>query len=75
MRVCNDLFDKPVSSLPIAAYDAIAERVGLDVRNLAFQIALLLMKEGFAVRDQELHVTNLWPVNRRVVNLIKDAVG
>jgi hypothetical protein len=74
VRVRDDLFDDLVPARRIGTRNTIAERVPLDIFDLAEQVALFFVKEGFAVRDQELQVSDLWSINRRKVDFIQDAV-
>src|SRR6202023_3357715 len=46
----------------------------VDVVKVILQIALLFMKEALAVGEQQLHVTRLRTVDRRIINLVQRAV-
>ncbi len=74
MRIVDDLFRQRVPAFAIARRDPDAQRIGVDVCELVLEVSLLLVKEGLAVRDQKLHVTDLRPVDRRVINLVQNAV-
>lgn len=59
MRVRDDLFDDPISPLRVGARDAIAQRMTLDVLDLVDEVALLFVKEGLTIADEELEVSDL----------------
>ena len=74
MRIGDYLFRKPIAAFSIRALDVIAERMFLNVRNRAVQVAFLFVKERFPIRNEELHIARLWPVDGGIVNFIENAV-
>ena len=75
MRVRYDFLREPISAFGIGALDMIAEGVFLNIRNRTFEVALLLMKKGLSIREEELHVADLWTVDRWVIDFVQDSVG
>ena len=74
MRVRYDFLYKPIPAFAVGALDVIAESVFLNVRNRALQIALLFVEEGFPIRDEELHIANLWAVDGGIIDFVQNAV-
>src|SRR5690242_1025115 len=74
MRVRYNLFDQPIPSSAVGALDAVAKSVLLDIRNRTLEVALLFMEERFPVRDEELHITHLWTIDRGVIDFVQNAV-
>ena len=74
MRVRYDFLYKSIPAFAVDALDVIAESVFLNIRNRALQVALLFVEEGLPIRDEELHIANLWTVDRGVVDFVQNAV-
>jgi hypothetical protein len=74
MRVRYDLLYEPIPALSVGALDVVAERVFVDIRDLAPKIASLFVEKSFAIRDEELHIANLGAVDRGVVNFVQNSV-
>ena len=74
VRVRDDLLGHRVPPLRIAAHQPHRRRVVVDVVELIRDIALLLVEEGLAVGEQQLHVARLRPVDGRVIDLVQRAM-
>ncbi len=74
VRIADHLLHQRVTPVAIAIMDADRQRVRVDVMELVDQVAPLLMEERLAIRDQELHVANLRPIDGGVVNFVVDPV-
>ena len=70
MRVANDLADERISSLGTMRRHPIAERMRGDALDLVMGMTAAVVKEGFAVSHQNLHVANLRSVDRRKRDLV-----
>jgi len=71
MRVTDHFFDDPITLLGVGIYDAEAECVGRETLDLGSEVTPLLMDERLAVRNEKLKVTDLWPVDCRIINLVE----
>ena len=74
MRVRYDFLYKPIPAFAVGALDVIAKSVFLNIRNRVLQVALLFMEEGLPIGDEELHIANLWAVDRGVIDFVQNAV-
>src|SRR5947209_6561230 len=73
MRIGNYLFDQFVTRLRIGAAGAVTQCLGLNAFHVGREIAFLFMEERLAIGNQELSIANLGAVNRRIINLGKNA--
>jgi hypothetical protein len=71
MGVTDHFFDDSVTPLRVRICDAEAERVGRDTLDLGSEVTSLFMDERLAVRDQKLKVTDLRPVDCRIINFVE----
>src|SRR5215469_1212412 len=75
VRVADDLLGERVAAVHVAIDVAYAEGFLMNVFECRQQMALLLVNEGLAIGDEELHIANLGAVDRRMIDLVQDAVG
>ena len=74
MRIANNLLGDRVPAVGICIRAAIPECMVRNALHEHSKIPLFLVEEGFAVRDQELQIAKLRPVNGGVVDLRNNAV-
>jgi len=72
--ISDDLLDDPVPALVIGVDEPDRGGAVVDVFEGAFQIALLFVDERFPIREQELHIPGLRPVDGGIVDFVEDAV-
>src|SRR5713226_6278495 len=75
MRVGDELHHELVAPLSVGVDDSDAESVLPQVLDSRLHVAMGVVKEGFAVADEQLGVANLRAVERREIDLAEDAVG
>src|ERR1051326_3504138 len=73
MRITDQLLFYSITALRIRAGDVIAQSMRLQTHGFALKIAFLFVKEGFAISNQELGITNLRTVDGRVIDFCEDA--
>ena len=74
MRVGDDLLDDAIALPRVRVDQAVAEGVIVQVFQPGLQIALLLVEEALAVRDEVAEVPDLGRVDGGEVDLVEDAV-
>ncbi len=74
VRRRDHLLHESVAAVGVLVGDSVGEAVAGVRLDRGEQVALLLVEEAMAVRDQQLQVARLWPVHARVVDLGDDAV-
>src|SRR5882757_6712144 len=74
VRVADELLRHRVSPHGVFASYTYRRSAAVDVVKVILQIALLFMKEGLAVGEQQFHVTRLRTIDRGIVNLVQRAV-
>ena len=74
VRVANNLLRQAVAAFGIAVHIAHPQRIGMDVLEGRDQVALFFVDKRLPIRQQELHVPHLRPVDGGVVNLVQNAV-
>ncbi len=75
MRIGDELHHELVAPLSIGVDDSDPESVLPQVLDSRLHVAMGVVKEGFAVADEQLGVANLRAVERREIDLAEDAVG
>src|SRR5438552_2992148 len=70
----DDLFDDAIAAARVAVDGAIGRNVVAHPLGARVEVALLLVEEVLAVRDQELEIAQLGTIDGGVVDLGKDAL-
>src|SRR5581483_10075795 len=75
MRIGDDFFDQPITSLGIRIDDADAEAMAAKVLDGRIQLAADIVNERFTVSHEILQIADLRTVDRRIVDFTQDAAG
>src|SRR5215469_11796400 len=73
MRIGDDFLVEMIAAIGRMTDDADGEAGAVEVLGYRIEVAAFLVKEGLAVGDQELHVADLWLIDRREINLVEDS--
>ena len=73
--VGDELLGDGIAALEVVGLDADGEGLGIDVVEVVLEVALLLVEEGLAVGEEQLHVAGLGAIDGGVVDLVEGAVG
>ena len=74
MRIRDHLLHEHVAAFEVDVREPVAQRARLQAFDQLVEVALLLVEEGLAVGDQELHVPRLRAVDGRIVDFVEDSV-
>src|SRR6185437_5178467 len=74
MRIADELLRNGIAAFGIGSNDANGRGVRMNVVQIILKVALLFMQKGLTVGEDQLHVTSLRMIDRRVINLVEDTV-
>ena len=75
MRVGDDLFDQPVTSVRRGIGEPIIEGAFFGVLDLMHQIAALLMAKCLAVANEELEIARVGTIDIGVIDFVDDTMA
>src|SRR5438552_7073539 len=75
MRVSDDVFDNSIASSRVAVCDTIEESALFRVFRFVFEIPPFLVKESFAVGNQELQIACIGTIDVRIIDFVDDAMA
>src|ERR1700678_1693266 len=74
VRIGNDLLDNFIAALRVRVGEPHRGSTRIDIFENPFQITLFFVDEGFAIREQELHIPGLRAVNGGIVDFVQNAM-
>jgi hypothetical protein len=75
VRTGEQVFDQPVAAPALRISQAVQNTIAFRVFDPASEVALFLVAESIAIRDEELKIARVRLIHMRIINLIDDAVA